>query len=260
MADSEAYESARLAGEWTDGVTFDFLLSAAEVRVALALRSYVNRDTGTAWPAVDTLAEEIGSKPATVRAALKRLVRLGWLVLAGPGGGRGKTTSYALGFDRLGEIQQHRRELRTLRDGRKTPPHQGEGKPGKTPPSMGEGIDGNTPLHGGGFTPRNTPPSGPNTLPPRGRKPSPIGDVNPPPSGPPNLYKNLSSEPAQQPIAAAAASKRGGVGKTHDYADDRWPLRLNAFRTHGTWLTDWGPKPGEPDCQIPPHLLREATR
>ncbi len=38
-----------------------------------------------------------------------------------------------------------------------------------------------------------------------------------------------------------------------------WRPRLEMFAKSGTWLTSWGPKPGEPFCEVPKHLIGEAA-
>jgi uncharacterized protein YdaU (DUF1376 family) len=55
--------------------------------------------------------------------------------------------------------------------------------------------------------------------------------------------------------------KRLGVHLTIGDDDDRdvdWPERVRAW-TGGEWSSDWGPKPGEPGCAVPPHLLIKAA-
>ena len=34
-----------------------------------------------------------------------------------------------------------------------------------------------------------------------------------------------------------------------------WQKRLNHFQDSETWMPSWGPKPGEPDCLVPSHLI-----
>jgi len=34
-----------------------------------------------------------------------------------------------------------------------------------------------------------------------------------------------------------------------------WEARMRGFREKGTWIGIYGPKPGEPGCQVPKHLL-----
>jgi hypothetical protein len=37
--------------------------------------------------------------------------------------------------------------------------------------------------------------------------------------------------------------------------DTRWQAALALHREEGRWSASWGPKPGEPGCRVPPHLL-----
>jgi hypothetical protein len=39
------------------------------------------------------------------------------------------------------------------------------------------------------------------------------------------------------------------------FDDDGWRRRLIYFRDADKWLEAWGPKPGEPGCLVPPHLI-----
>jgi hypothetical protein len=39
------------------------------------------------------------------------------------------------------------------------------------------------------------------------------------------------------------------------FDDDGWRRRLKYFHQAEKWLEAWGPKPGEPGCLIPPHLI-----
>lgn len=42
--------------------------------------------------------------------------------------------------------------------------------------------------------------------------------------------------------------------------DDPWPRRIREFERNGFWnTTDWGPKPGRPDCKAPQSLLERAA-
>ncbi len=40
--------------------------------------------------------------------------------------------------------------------------------------------------------------------------------------------------------------------------DGVWKPRLEMFAKSGTWLSSWGPKPGEPHCEVPRHLMEAA--
>lgn len=37
-----------------------------------------------------------------------------------------------------------------------------------------------------------------------------------------------------------------------------WPKRLTAYRINGYWHSDWGPKPGKPECTVPAEALISA--
>ncbi len=39
------------------------------------------------------------------------------------------------------------------------------------------------------------------------------------------------------------------------FTEENWRKRLAYFRDAETWLDPWGPKPGEPGCLVPSHLL-----
>jgi uncharacterized protein YdaU (DUF1376 family) len=66
------------------------------------------------------------------------------------------------------------------------------------------------------------------------------------------------------------ASKRRGIASRPAPADpltklaswplERWRLVLEQFRTTGEWQRQtYGPRPGEPDCLVPPQLLNRAA-
>ena len=52
---------------------------------------------------------------------------------------------------------------------------------------------------------------------------------------------------------SAAASIRAPERKAVD-----WASRLKAFEEQGIWPHSWGPKPGEPGCDVPADLLQQA--
>lgn len=39
------------------------------------------------------------------------------------------------------------------------------------------------------------------------------------------------------------------------FGDADWQKRLNHFQDSETWMPSWGPKPGEPGCLVPSHLI-----
>jgi len=40
--------------------------------------------------------------------------------------------------------------------------------------------------------------------------------------------------------------------------NDLWRDRLAVLAEQNAWLAAWGPRPGEPECQVPPALLPES--
>jgi len=74
----------------------------------------------------------------------------------------------------------------------------------------------------------------------------------------------LYTEPAASPVArrlaaALLAVTRGTQAQPHWVApDDLWRDRLTVLAEQNAWLVAWGPRPGEPDCRVPPALLPES--
>src|SRR3954471_10946008 len=74
----------------------------------------------------------------------------------------------------------------------------------------------------------------------------------------------LYAEPAASPVArrlatALLAVTRGTQAHPHWVTpDDLWHDRLTVLAEQGAWLAAWGPRPGEPDCRVPPALLPES--
>jgi hypothetical protein len=73
----------------------------------------------------------------------------------------------------------------------------------------------------------------------------------------------LYAEPAASPVArrlvtALLAVTRGTQAHPHWITpDDLWRDRLTVPAEQNAWLAAWGPRPGEPDCRVPPALLPE---
>src|SRR3954451_21734474 len=66
--------------------------------------------------------------------------------------------------------------------------------------------------------------------------------------------------PSARRLAAALLAVTGGT-PAHPHwitSDDLWRDRLAILADQGAWLTSWGPRPGEPDCWVPPALLLES--
>jgi hypothetical protein len=74
----------------------------------------------------------------------------------------------------------------------------------------------------------------------------------------------LYAEPAASPVArrlatALLAVTRGTQAHLHWVTpDDLWRDRLAVLAEQSAWLATWGPRPGEPDCRVPPALLPES--
>jgi hypothetical protein len=74
------------------------------------------------------------------------------------------------------------------------------------------------------------------------------------------LYTEPATSPLTRRLAAALLAVTGGT-QTHPHwitPDDLWGDRLAVLTEQGAWLTAWGPRPGEPDCRVPPALLPES--
>jgi hypothetical protein len=66
--------------------------------------------------------------------------------------------------------------------------------------------------------------------------------------------------PSVRRLAAALLAVTGGT-QAHPHwvtPDDLWRDRLAVLADQGAWLASWGPRPGEPNCRVPPALLPES--
>src|SRR5688572_25051067 len=61
-------------------------------------------------------------------------------------------------------------------------------------------------------------------------------------------------------LAAALLAVTGGTQAHPHTPDDLWRDRLAVLADQGAWLASWGPRPGEPDCRVPPALLPESQK
>jgi hypothetical protein len=71
-----------------------------------------------------------------------------------------------------------------------------------------------------------------------------------------------AASPSARRLAAALLAVTGGT-QAHPHwitPDDLWRDRLAVLADQGAWLAVWGPRPGEPDCRVPPALLPESQR
>ena len=74
------------------------------------------------------------------------------------------------------------------------------------------------------------------------------------------LYAGSSAPPSARRLAAALLAVTGGTPAQPHWvtSDDLWRDRLAVLADQGAWLASWGPRPGEPDCRVPPALLPES--
>jgi hypothetical protein len=73
------------------------------------------------------------------------------------------------------------------------------------------------------------------------------------------LYAEPAASPSACRLAAALLAVTGGTPAHPHWVtpDDLWRDRLAVLADQGAWLAAWGPRPGEPDCRVPPALLPE---
>src|SRR4051812_26487699 len=74
------------------------------------------------------------------------------------------------------------------------------------------------------------------------------------------LSAGSAASPSARRLAAALLALTGGT-QAHPHwvtPDDLWRDRLAVLADQGAWLASWGPRPGEPDCRVPPALLPES--
>jgi hypothetical protein len=75
-------------------------------------------------------------------------------------------------------------------------------------------------------------------------------------------YTGSAASPSARQLAAALLAVTGGT-LAHPHwvtPDDLWRDRLAILADQGAWLASWGPRPGEPDCRVPPALLPESQK
>jgi hypothetical protein len=74
------------------------------------------------------------------------------------------------------------------------------------------------------------------------------------------LHAGSATPLSTRRLAAVLLAVTGGT-QAHPHwvtPDDLWRDRLAVLADQGAWLTAWGPRPGEPDCRVPPALLPES--
>ncbi|MGF7212442.1 hypothetical protein GGE65_007069 [Skermanella aerolata] len=74
------------------------------------------------------------------------------------------------------------------------------------------------------------------------------------------LHAGLAASPSACRLAAALLAVTDGTQAQPHWVspDDLWRDRLTVLAEQNAWLAAWGPRPGEPDCRVPPALLPES--
>jgi hypothetical protein len=74
------------------------------------------------------------------------------------------------------------------------------------------------------------------------------------------VYAEPAASPAARRMAAALLAVTGGTQAHPNWVppNDLWRDRLAVLAAQNAWLAAWGPRPGEPDCRVPPALLPES--
>jgi hypothetical protein len=72
------------------------------------------------------------------------------------------------------------------------------------------------------------------------------------------VHAGSAASPSARRLAAALLAVTGGTQAHPHTPDDLWRDRLAVLADQGAWLVSWGPRPGEPGCQVPPALLPES--
>lgn len=111
--------------EWEALVRCDTDIPASQRLVILHLASYARWDA-FAWPSAHTMAQELGTTERTVKRALQRGRRRGWLLAFGRRG-FGGSMQYRLGMDHevVGNIVRRLEGQRIIRQTRRD--HKGHG-------------------------------------------------------------------------------------------------------------------------------------
>jgi hypothetical protein len=74
------------------------------------------------------------------------------------------------------------------------------------------------------------------------------------------VHAGSAASPSVRRLAAALLAVTGGTPAHPHWVTpgDLWRDRLAVLADQGAWLASWGPRPGAPDCRVPPALLPET--
>jgi hypothetical protein len=95
-ADRLAKQHTRDLFIWFRQVCRDPSLEKSDFKIAFVIGDHVNRTSGEAWPALETIADECSVKKDTVIAAVRRLTNAGYLAVDPGRAGRGMSNHYRL--------------------------------------------------------------------------------------------------------------------------------------------------------------------
>jgi hypothetical protein len=73
-------------------------------------------------------------------------------------------------------------------------------------------------------------------------------------------HAGSAASPSAYRLAAALLAMTEGTSAHPHWVTpyDLWRDRLAVLAEQNAWLAAWGPRPGEPDCRVPPALLPES--
>jgi hypothetical protein len=274
-------------------------LPMTEKVVLIRLADFAHHDGTSIYPSVGRVAEECGVSARAVQIAIRSMMKAGILIQMHAGGGRGRTSEYAIDLE----------VVERLLSGQSTNPEPPSGiKPANSEPPAG--------FNGVHYAGEKGEKGERHDINPEPRSPEPSRTViedNVSPSGltAPEAPEDLSEilwalVPALMQVSgqkeravwalmkqwrgqygaalvvrvvsATIAEKRdkpvpwiiATLAERHRAAgggfkprvvtggeDPRWPFRLEGYRKTGGWIGDWGPKPGQPNCRAPAHLVAE---
>jgi hypothetical protein len=122
-------------------------LSATEKLVLVRLAVYADHDGTSVYPAVATVANDCGISDRAVQITLKKLIATGILVLMNAGGGRSKTTEYAIDLDKIrSQLAKQAGEIAKPENGAKDEnPEDGSGYVATNPERGSQNPEGGSP-------------------------------------------------------------------------------------------------------------------
>lgn len=99
--------------DWMDALCIDPRLRPSDFKVAFKLMQFRNAQTGLCNPSYETIADETGLKPETVRACVRQLSKCGWIAVKRPN--RSKPNIYRFLHDHVNHMLDRRIMLREER-------------------------------------------------------------------------------------------------------------------------------------------------